>query len=61
MTKKQLGELRKDYRENKKEWDEMLEAGTKAKHEACTKRDKKRNITGFDYIKMSQMIHSGKW
>ena len=56
-----LGEIRKDYKENKEEWDKILAEGTKRKYEACTIRDKQGKATGFDYFKMSQMYHSGEW
>ena len=60
MSKITAEEIRKDYKEHKKEWDAMLDAGTKAKYDECTKVDddgKKR----FDYLKMSEMYHRGDW
>ena len=55
MNKISLAEIRKDYQENKADWDKMLAAGTKAKYDACTINGK------FDYLKMAEMYHAGKW
>mgnify|MGYP003604785887 CR=1 FL=1 len=52
--------IRKDYKEHKEEWDEILKAATKAKYDACTKVDKDGKKR-FDYLKMSEMYHSGRW
>lgn len=49
-------EIRKDYKENKKEWDEILDRETKRKYKSCTNK----NGT-FNYLKMSQMYHNGEW
>lgn len=55
-----LKEIRKDYKEQKEEWNNMLKKETKAKHEKCTKVDK-NGKKGFDYLKMSEMYHKGEW
>ena len=55
-----LGEIRKDYKENKEEWDKMLDEGTKAKYEKCTNTNKKGEKR-FDYLKMAEMYHNGEW
>ncbi len=59
---KTLGEIRKDYKENKEEWDKMLEEQTKAKYKKCRVKDKLgKGKHGFDYLKMAEMYHNGKW
>lgn len=55
-----LEEIRKDYKEHKEEWDEMLKEATKAKYDKCTKVDKNGNKR-FDYLKMSEMYHRREW
>ena len=47
--------IRKDYKENKEEWNKILDEGTRVKYEKCTTDGK------FDYLKMSQMYHNGEW
>ena len=60
MGNSNLDKLRKDYKENKEEYDEMFKEITKSKYEKCTKIDK-NGKKYFDYLKMSQMYHSGNW
>lgn len=43
------------------EYKDMLNETSNAKIDSCLKRDKKGKVIGFDYIKMSQMYHSGNW
>lgn len=57
-----LEEIRKDYKEHKEEWDEMLKAETERKYKKCEVKDKfGKGKHGFDYMKMAEMYHSGRW
>lgn len=57
-----LGEIREDYKNNKEEWDEILDELTKAKYKKCEITDKYgKGKHGFDYLKMAQMIENGEW
>lgn len=48
--------IRKDYKNNKEQWDKMLNEGTKRKYKECTNKD-----GSFNYLKMSEMYHRGEW
>jgi uncharacterized surface anchored protein len=62
MNKITTKKISKDYQENKNEWDEMLNSERDAKIDSCTIKDKfGEGKNGFDYIKMAEMHHSGKW
>jgi hypothetical protein len=54
--KSTLDLIREDYKNHKEEWNEILDEGTNVKFKACTKKN-----GSFDYVKMSQMWHSGNW